>query len=894
MDDTDGAGGVPRFVGRRSVRAGEVAVGGDAPGSALAPGSRVVNRTTVNNVLPEVRWPLRVGAVPPLASSFQPRPSLRALVQAARADGQDVVLAQPAESGRVLVGEGGVGKSQLAASYYLASGADLAVWTTAKGGTGQLVADFAEAAARIRAPGADGEDDRADAQALLEWLQATDRSWLVVIDDVEDLDQIVDWWPRPNPRGWVLATTRQRKALAAGRARVDVDVFTEAEACAYLHQRAPDLRDHPGTCSDRPCPAASIASLLGRLPLALSHAAAYLDNNRDITPAAYALMLAEPGRMLAEVLPGDGADGYARAVHTTMLINLDAVQAQEAHPGLARAVLDTVARLDPNGSPATLWTDPKALAALTGPAPRWWQRLFDPRTSRDIPRAIPGLRGVHADQVRACLLLLVRYSLITHQPPGESGDLGLVRIHALTARAARDTTAEKQLHPLARRAANALLALWPDHGRDPALQQTLRANATALHETTTPALYHPNAHTVLFQAGTSLGQTGQVTAARDYYRTLTDTITHHLGPDDPGTLAARGNLARHRGEAGDVQGAVDEFAALLADRIRVLGPDHPGTLTTRHNLAMARGEAGDARVAADELAALLPDWIRVLGPDDPGTLAARGNLARHRGEAGDARVAADELTALLPDWIRVLGPDDPGTLAARGNLARWRGEAGDVQGAVDVLAALLADRIRVLGPDHPGTLSTRHNLAMARGEAGDAQVAVDELAALLADCVRVLGLDHPDTLIAGNNLARWRGEAGDVQGAVDELAALLIDRIRVLGPDHPGTLSTRHGLGTWRGRAGDVQGAVDELASLLADRIRVLGPDHPDTLTTRRGLGTWRGRAGDVQGAVDELAALLADCVRVLGPDHPDTLIAGNNLARWRGEAGDAGSAAEA
>jgi len=597
----------------------------------------VVNRTTVNNVLPEVQWPLRVGAVPPLASSFQPRPALRALVEAARADGQDVVLAQVAESGRVLVGEGGVGKSQLAASCYLASGADLAVWTTAKGGTGQLVADFAEAAARIRAPGAHGEDDQADAQALLEWLQTTDRSWLVVIDDVDDLDQVLDWWPHLNPHGWVLATTRQRKALAAGRTRIDVDVFTEAEAHAYLHQRAPGLPDHPGTCSDCQCPAASIADRLGRLPLALSHAAAYLDNNRDTTPAAYARMLAEPGRMLAEVLPGDGADGYARAVHTTMLINLDAVQAQEARPGLARAILDTVARLDPNGSPAALWADPKALSALTGPGPRWWQRLIHPRTSRNVTRAIPGLRGVHADQVRACLLLLDRYSLTTHQPPGENGGLGLVRIHALTARAVRDTTPEKQRHPLARRAADALMALWPSHGRDPALQQTLRANATALHEGTPPALYHPDVHTVLFQAGTSLGETGQVSAARDYYRTLIDTTTHHLGPDHLDTLTTRHNLARWQGAVGDVQGAADATAVLLADCIRLLGPDHPDTLTARYSFARWRGEAGDVQGAVDELAALLPDCIRVLGPDHPDTLATRHALARCRGQAGDAQ-----------------------------------------------------------------------------------------------------------------------------------------------------------------------------------------------------------------------------------------------------------------
>ncbi len=766
MGEKDGARGVSRFVGRRTVRAGEVAVGGNAPGAALAPGSRVVNRTTINSVLPEVQWPLRVGAVPPLASSFQARPALRALVEAVRADGQDVVLAQPAESGRVLVGDGGVGKSQLAASYYLAAGADLAVWTTAKGGTGQLVADFAEAAARIRVPGADGEDDQADARALLEWLQITDRSWLVVIDDVEDLDQVLDWWPRPNPRGGVLATTRQRKALAAGRTRVDVDVFTEAEAQAYLHQRVPRLPDHSGTCNDCQCPAASVARQLGRLPLALSHAAAYLDNNRDITPAAYALMLAEPGRMLAEVLPGDGADGYAREVHTTMLINLDAVQAEEARPGLARALLDTIARLDANGSPATLWSDPKALAALTGSGRRWWQRLSPPGTFRYPPPAIPGLYGAHADQLRSCLLLLDRYSLITHQPPDEDGNPGLVRIHALTARAARDTTPEKQRRPLARRAADALLAVWPSHGHDPVLQQILRANVTALHESTTQAFYtHSGIHTILSQAGESLGEAGQATVARDYYRTLIDTATQHLGPDHPHTLAARHNHASWLGVAEDAQGAAEAFAALLADFIRLLGPYDPETLISRQSLAWWRGEAGDAQGAAEESAALLADCVRVLGSDHTTTLSVRNSLAWWRGEAGDAQGAADGFAALLADCIRVLGPDHANTLSVRNSLAGWRGEAGDAQGAADGFAALLADRLRVLGPDHSHTLDSRNSLASWRGKVGDVQGAAEAFAALLADCIRVLGPDHANTLIVRINLARWRREAGDAASA---------------------------------------------------------------------------------------------------------------------------------
>ncbi|MFF9922770.1 tetratricopeptide repeat protein, partial [Streptomyces globisporus] len=588
--------------------------------------------------------------MPPLASSLQHRPELRALIRAAREDGEDVVLAQSAESGRVLVGEGGVGKSQLAASYYLDSEADLAVWTTAKGGTEQLIADFAEAAARIGAPGAIGEDDRDDAEALLEWLQATDRSWLLVIDDIQDLDQILEWWPSPRPRGWVLATTRQRKALGAGRTRIDVGVFTKVEAQCYLHERIPGLSSHAGSCDG--CPAGHIAELLGRLPLALSHAAAYLGNNLDTTPAAYARKLAERSRPLAEALPGDGADGYARAVHTTMLINLTAVEAQEARPGLARAVMDVVAQLDPNGSPFSLWTESAALAILTEPGPRWWQRLAFPRSFRGIPNSIAGLRGASTDQIRACLLMLDRYSLTTYQPPDSSGDAGLVRIHALTARAIRDTTIESQRYPLARRTAQALAALWPDRGSDLALQQILRANTTALHENTTPALFDPDVHAVLIAAGRSLGETGQVAAARDHFLELSDAAARHLGPDHPDTLTTRGHLAQWQGEAGDATAAAKAYAALVSNRTRVLGPDHRATLVTRNNLAGWLAEAGNAADAIEAFTALVDDCTRVLGADHPDTLSTRANLLGWRGELENSADALEAFTALVDDCTR--------------------------------------------------------------------------------------------------------------------------------------------------------------------------------------------------------------------------------------------------
>ncbi|MFV2099447.1 tetratricopeptide repeat protein, partial [Micromonospora sp. LOL_014] len=65
-----------------------------------------------------------------------------------------------------------------------------------------------------------------------------------------------------------------------------------------------------------------------------------------------------------------------------------------------------------------------------------------------------------------------------------------------------------------------------------------------------------------------------------------------------------------RGEAGDAAGAVTAFEQLLADQLRVLGPDHPGTLTTRHNLALMRGKAGDAAGAVTAFDQVLADQLR--------------------------------------------------------------------------------------------------------------------------------------------------------------------------------------------------------------------------------------------------------------------------------------------
>ena len=253
------------------------------------------------NVVPrKVEWPVRVGSVPKLASAFQDRLDLRKLVVSAREGRGGVVLVNtiPAvnsgdllsaaglprassteqtgasrvqsgvqhgfSSAQVLSGIGGTGKTQLAAWYArqaIAKDTQLVVWVSAVDVAG-VIGAYASAAVRLGLPpqplvidasqmppdvtppevsGRRNVEDQA--RLFLDWLSTADKSWLVVLDDITDPQQVLPWWPDSHTgTGWVLATTRRRDAVltGGGRTLIPVDTYTRKESISYLTQRLPD------------------------------------------------------------------------------------------------------------------------------------------------------------------------------------------------------------------------------------------------------------------------------------------------------------------------------------------------------------------------------------------------------------------------------------------------------------------------------------------------------------------------------------------------------------------------------------------------------------------------------------------------------------------------------
>lgn len=583
-------------------------------------------------------WPIRLGSVPVLASAFQARSAVRDRIDRAREGHATVVLAQ------VLSGGGGVGKTQLAAAYAhraLVDGVDLVVWVDASD-IEQVLARYAHAAHAVEAASDRllGKSAESDARLFLQWLATTRRSWLIVLDDLTDPESMQAWWPPSSAFGCgrVVATTRRHDAVLSGggRAVVDIDTYTAEEAEAYLQER---LRSaHADHLLD--AQAAVLAEALGFLPLALSHAAAFMVNE-DVLCAEYLRRFNDSAARLDDLLPREAdTEGYGRQVAAALLLSLDVAQASEP-VGLAVPVMRLAAVLDPAGHPRSLWAGDAVLRYLS--------------TQRTTPPdGVPGAVG--PAQAQAALRLLHRYGLLTdHAQAGSRA----VRLHALTARAVRECTPDAAVSEVVKTAAGALTELcdtvrWNDHETTAALL----TNIDSLDGCAGDLLWQVDSHYVLRWAGRSMAPDTAV----PYWQRLVGTSERQLGRAHPLTLVARRDLAWvcFRGRREKEAFAVLQEDFLYQDNRLVLEGQGPAV-------------AGREAVSA---VALLEDTVavrqRLLGWADPATLTGQANLALLYWSQGDRSAAIGVLERSLAGYRATFGPRHPYTISVDNRLRSWR------------------------------------------------------------------------------------------------------------------------------------------------------------------------------------------------------------------------------
>lgn len=774
---------VPPPVSRRQqVKAdrGGTAAGRDIASSVLAPHGRVTNigeQHIHHGPTPPVIWPLEIGAVPRRASAFQQRHKERAKIYRARLRGGGLGLTQ------VLTGGGGVGKSQLAsalATEALENNFDLVVWVAA-GDEQQLMIGYAQAAVRIGVPGAVGQEPEDDARAFLSWLATTSRQWLIVLDDITNPSAVEPWWPVSRTgTGWVLATTRLRDArlTGGGRTRIDIGVYALDEAIDYLRTRlTDDGMDHLlGACLQ------SVTEALGYLPLALGLAAAYMIND-ELPDCTYLDLFNNQRTNLNQILPESAdADGYGREITTALLLSLEAAQKADGS-GLVIPVIRLAALLDPAGHPQALWAAPS---------------VIDHLTARSLPRSdtTPATRSpeqphpVTAMEVHSTLRVLHRYALITCETRAEPRAVG---IHALTARAVRESIPDSELPTLAAAIADALIEIWPDKdGECTDLAAVLRTNTDALTDHAWDCLWRPEPHEVLYRTGQSLIDGGLPASAVGHWERLAVTSQQLLGASDPLTVAAFFPLAIAYRQAGRVKEPIDLLKQLIDVFKRKFGSDDPVYLHARAELAMCYYEAGNLRTAVTHMERVVAASVRVQGSTQPKTIAFRASLAVLYDAVGRTAEATRCREEVLADSERTLDPEHPLVLGILAGRAASHQDAGRIDEAIRLKERIVDGLTRARSSQHPETLTAWANLAVAYKKAGRHREAVAIEERVLVEREQVLRHRHPHTILSRVNLSVSYENEGRTSEAHVLLIQALTESESTLGRAHPTTAFIRN------------------------------------------------------------------------------------------------------
>jgi tetratricopeptide (TPR) repeat protein len=727
--------------------------------------------------------------------------------------------------GRAAVqGMGGVGKTSVAIEYAhryrnLYAGV---CWCPAETRTGLLSA-LASLAVTLGAPTAEEADVEKTAKAALRRLAEQRATWLLVYDNVTAPDEIADLLPSAGARVLITSRFSDWSELAH---EVALDVLSVEEAVALLRSRAG--RGYAG--------AQTLAEVLGRLPLALDHAAAYCKRTQmrfaDYARKASSLIDAAPRGV-----------GYLRSVAATFDL---CISEAVAHCPAAEPLMAYLAQCAPERIPMIM---------------------------------VEGAVEDEAQRLEA-LAALAEVSLVKHDP-FEDGTPA-VTVHRLVQAVARARSKAQGMAQQAVKKLSAQLAaiyplsepqVWP-------LCAQLTPHLLALRDGTdgTSAIAHwPD---LLDRAGSYFSDRGAYSQAAPLLRDALAIKERTLGPMHLDTARSLSKLALLLGNQGDYAGARPLHERALAMIEKALGPEHAGTAASLNNLALVLQAQGDLAAARPLFERALAIAETTLGPEHPQTAVKLNNLAhllQAQGDLARAKLLCERALAINE---KALGPEDHHTAVSLAHVASVLKAQNDLAGARPLYERALAICEKVLGPEHDGTAAGLNNLASLLQDQGDVAGARALYERALAICEKALGPEHPYVANSLQNLASLLKDQRDFAGAWPLYERALAIREKVLGLEHVDTARSLSDFAHLLHARGDLAGAKSLCERAVAINEKALGPDHPVTAANLINLGSVLRDQGNVAAARLLLERALAIDEKALGQRHQDTNRARSNLAR--------------
>lgn len=847
-----------------------------------------------------------------LAELFKGRDeSLTQLDRSLRQHGSAAIV-QP----QAIHGLGGIGKTRLAIEYAWRHQDDFTAFLFVSANTPD---DLDRNLAALCRPDSldlpENQSPKQDEQrdAVIRWLQQN-RGWLLILDNV-DTDEGVRAAKTLVAKlrgGHVLITSRVTE-WGRGVRPLALDVLQPLDAVALLLESAHSWR---ASRSDDGSQARTLADCLGCLPLALTHATAYMQHHHQGFTAylidfekhferllAYHDHLAIEYETELEVKTDKPVTAEAKAarkkfvktVATTFFLSFDRLASE------AKAILQSAAFLAPDPIPAAMFEQcPDEMDVLVN---LWCKETSTAKSGQSVADALAELaryslisRGEGVFNIHRMEQLVLRSrvakdrwpewiegtrSVLCKYAPDETAEnpntwpvWNLLRPHAEVLVAFAKDDSRVQPHLALLEAMGQLYFGKALYRENLAVDEIAVKVAESLHGPESDEMAHR-----LLAYGETLRVLGRFNDAESAFRRSLAIRERSDGPETLSVASVLNYVAIVLSDLGR-----EQESELLHRRVLAIYDSQEekanklDVIKTLSNLGVMVAGNGDLVEAESLLRRAVSIAEKHLEPEHYLGLFPLSILGRVLARKGDLEQAETLCRTTLRIRESVLGPDHPHTLQSANGLAEVLMRRGNFPEAVALSRRVLATETRTLGPDHPAKLSSAQTLAVILEKKGDYAEAEEILRQNLGRSERLFGADNPRTLTCLNNLALVLESKGDGISAAETCRLALDGRKRVLGDDHTDTIQSLGDLARLLENLGRFEEAFPLRQRVLETQERKFGSEHPDTLRS------WnqhahalrkQGRAGQAE-PIDRKTS--ATTTKILGETNPLTIHRRNNL----------------
>lgn len=623
-------------------------------------------------------------------------------------------------------GLGGIGKTELARAYCWTrkDDYDLVAWLRAEEPTSltEDVIELGRAAGLI-----DGEvsDAPEAARLVVRWLTGKSR-WLLVYDNATDRHSLAGFLPSGG--GHVLITSRHPD-WAGLATKLDVPTLEPDDSVKLLLQRSGDVDEGA---------ARELAQALAYLPLALEHAAAYVEVHGVTLRHYFGLYTEQKVRLLAR---GSGGAEDTVTVATTWELIF-----QQLRGSLASELLMLLSFLAPEKiSLHMLRSMVEQAGNSSSPTQGEGAGDAEPQVNKLQP-----LAGAFADGMRL------------------DETIGALQAHSLVHRAGDDLSVHRLVQEVTRsRLCDEGLGAWQRQVVDGLLAVLPRAEGDS-HRACAPMIPHAQA--------------------------LLECLESSNVEPFENVALIQDRLARYFEIVADFESSKGHYERALAIDEASYGLEHPQVAADLNNLGLVLRALGDMAGAKTQLERALAITEAALGSAHPSVASCLNNLGSVLKVLGDLAGAKANYERALAIHEAAYGPEHQEVATDLNNLGTVLEALGDLAGAKTQLERALVITEVALGSEHPSVATSLNNLGSVLQEFGDLAAAMMYYARALAIDEAAFGLAHPRVATRLNNLGVVLAALGDLTGAKSRLERAVAIIEAALGPEHPETAALRGNL----------------------------------------------------------------------------------------------------